>query len=417
MKLCNRLEAQLRSAKSASSSAGARRGEDLQAKVEVVEKEARVLRERNAQLESENEKLQQETKQKYGRKPPASTHEKLQMDKFALEEKVKAMEAKVKEANRKAEEAERQAGLARQDSGEVGRMRRDKANLERDLKAAKDAQENAASKMRRLERDVAAEAEKVEKSQREVIQAQREKRQLEEDKSAMQRSLSKAESSLKRVEEECDSIKRKNSSNLQQTQDGIKQFKDEIDRLKTEVQEEKRRHKEAKKQQEEAAKGEADKSEARIKDLEDKWAKSKRINQQRKDKIDQLEKQLEEAKAAKPAAEPWKKKGDQDMAKKYELLEEEFVIAKAKWTSESEALQQEHGKLIDDYETIRRELTTLRTTYNSKNDDWIKEKLELQRRLRDLDDSIRRVFRFSRSFLLDTLRLPQFPIQIRWATF
>ena len=82
--------------------------------MEVIEKEARVLRERNAQLESENEKLQQETKQKYGRKPPASTHEKLQMDKFALEEKVRTMEGKVKEANKRAEEAERQAGLAKQ---------------------------------------------------------------------------------------------------------------------------------------------------------------------------------------------------------------------------------------------------------------------------------------------------------------
>ena len=63
-----------------------------------------------------------------------------------------------------------------------------------------------------------------------------------------------------------------------------------------EVQEEKKRHKDGKRQMEEAAKGEAEKLDARIKDLEDKWAKSKRINQQRKDKIDQLEKQLEEAK-------------------------------------------------------------------------------------------------------------------------
>ena len=280
---------------------------------------------------------------------------------------------------------------AAQDSGEVGRLRREKTNLERELKVAKDSQENESSKMRRLERDLAAEGEKLEKSQREVIQAQREKRQLEEDKSAIQRNLSRAESSLKRVEEECDSIKRKNSSNLQQTQEGIKQFKDEIERLKGEVQEEKRRHKDAKRQAEEAARGEADKLDARVKDLEDKWAKSKRINQQRKDKIDQLEKQLaEQAKAPKPAAASWKpKKEDEDMTKKYELLEEEFVIAKAKWTSENEALQQEHGRLVGDYETIQRELKTLRTTYNAKNDDWIKEKLELQRRIRDLEDSIR----------------------------
>ena len=61
-----------------------------------------------------NSPQNQETKQKYGRKPPASTHEKLQMDKFALEEKVRTMEAKVKEAVKRAEEAERQAGMAKQ---------------------------------------------------------------------------------------------------------------------------------------------------------------------------------------------------------------------------------------------------------------------------------------------------------------
>ena len=83
-------------------------------------------------------------------------------------------------------------------------MRREKANLERELKTAKDSQENESSKTRRLERDMAAETEKLEKSQREVIQTQREKRQLEEDKSSIQRNLSRAESSLKRVEEECD---------------------------------------------------------------------------------------------------------------------------------------------------------------------------------------------------------------------
>ena len=97
------------------------------------------------------------------------------------------------------------------------------------------------------------------------------------------------------------------------------------------------------------------------------------------------------------------------MTKKYELLEEEFVIAKAKWTSETEDMQKQHDNLREDYATIQRELSTLRGTYNLKvtaygpliegtksfimphfqADDWIKEKLELQRSVRDLEDSIR----------------------------
>ena len=47
--------------------------------MEVVEKEAEVLRDRNTVLEAENERLNSENKLKYGKKPPASTHEKLQV--------------------------------------------------------------------------------------------------------------------------------------------------------------------------------------------------------------------------------------------------------------------------------------------------------------------------------------------------
>ncbi len=386
-----RLEAQLRSARASSAGGGSKKGEDLQTKIDVVEKEARVLRERNAQLEAENERLgSEQQKQKYGRKPPASTHEKLQMDKFALEEKVRSMEAQVREANRRADEAQALANSSKQDSVELGKMRREKSNLEREVRQAKDSRDSENAKVRRLERELQAETDKAERSQREVIQAQREKRTAEEDKSTAQRNLSRAEASLKRLEDECDGMRRKNSTNLQQTQEGIKQFKDQIDVLKTEVQEEKKRHRETKRQAEDAGKKEAAKLEDRVKDLEDKWAKSKRINQQRKDKIEQLEEQLEKAnKSSAATAKPSAGKKDSEMVKKYELLEEEFVIAKAKWTSEMESTQAAHDKLRSDYDTIQRELRTLRSTYNNKNDDWIKEKLEYQKNVRDLEDSIR----------------------------
>jgi chromosome segregation ATPase len=383
-----RLETQVRTSKG-----GNRRGnEDLTAKMEVVEKEASVLRERNTQLEAENDKLQNESKQKYGKKPPASTHEKLQMDKFALEEKVRVMENKVKEANRRADEAVSQAATAKQEAETTGRVKREKSNLERELKQVKDSHDVELSKMRRLERELAAEVDKVEKGQREVIQMTRERRTLEDEKNIIQRNMNKAEGNLKRLEEECESMRKKNNSNLQQTQDGIKQFKDQIEALKGEVQEEKRKHKESKRLMDEAAVKEAEKLDARVKDLEDKWAKSKRINQQRKDKIDQLEKELEEATkaAAKPASGASRNRDEgSEMAKKYELLEEEYVIAKAMWTSENESIKADHSSLKRDNETIQKELSTLRTTYNNKNDDWIKEKIEFQRKLRDLEDSIR----------------------------
>merc|ERR1712203_290973 len=48
----------------------------------------------------------------------------------------------------------------------------------------------------------------------------------------------------------------------------------------------------------------------------------------------------------------------------------------------------EYDKMKSDYGTIKSELATLRKTYNNKNDEWIKEKLHLQQRMKDLDDSL-----------------------------
>ena len=153
-----------------------------------------------------------------------------------------------------------------------------------------------------------------------------------------------------RFSKECDSIKAKNSSNLTQTQEGIKAFKEQIESLKTEVRDEKEKAKEAKKAIDSATKEAGKKAEkeaeldARVKDLEDKWAKSKRINQQRKDKVEELEKQLKEAKEAKSAGN-WKaapakaNAGESEAAKKkYEALEEEYVTLKARLTTENEDL-------------------------------------------------------------------------------
>merc|ERR1712173_784 len=104
-----RLDAQVKtSAKSSPTAKGklSRSGsqeEDLQKKIQVIEQEATVLREKVNKLENENEKLMVDNKnlKTAGMKKPANTQEKLQMDKFALEEKVKKLEVQIKEQNKK----------------------------------------------------------------------------------------------------------------------------------------------------------------------------------------------------------------------------------------------------------------------------------------------------------------------------
>merc|ERR1712113_765926 len=321
---------------------------------------------------------------------------------------------------------------------------------------------------------------------------EREKRKVEDEKLRLEDKYGRLESELRqttrerdRIKDECETVKQKNRDNLAQTQDGVKAFKDQIETLKKDLQDEKTKHRETRKTSDDktrqfqndmrTVKQELnDKSttisdlESKVADIDDKWAKSKRINNQRKEKIDTLEKQLEDAKsnvpdksppelsnlrtkvrelekdldtkktkieelekaAKEPPKKTWgasssssnsklesenadlkkqveelKKKATssttswgrsnssaevekelvkqelEDTIAKHELLEENYVVEKAKLTMERDEMKRDYG-------TIKSELATLRKTYNNKNDEWIKEKLNLQQRMKDLDDSL-----------------------------
>merc|ERR1739846_21969 len=51
-------------------------------------------------------------------------------------------------------------------------------------------------------------------------------------------------------------------------------------------------------------------------------------------------------------------------------------------------MKADYDKMKNDYGTVKNELATLRKTYNTKSDDWIKEKLNQQQRMKDLEDSL-----------------------------
>lgn len=67
-----------------------------------------------------------------------------------------------------------------------------------------------------------------------------------------------------------------------------------------------------------------------------------------------------------------------ELTNKYEQLEEEHVIMKATLVKEKEKVQNELIKTENDLVDIEGELKALRETYNSKQDNWIKEKLKLE---------------------------------------
>lgn len=68
----------------------------------------------------------------------------------------------------------------------------------------------------------------------------------------------------------------------------------------------------------------------------------------------------------------------EDLTVKYELLEEEHVVTKAQLVMEKEHIQSQVAMGKREIENLELELKTLRETYNTKQDAWIKEKLNLQ---------------------------------------
>jgi len=419
--------------------------EDLLKKLNVIEKEAEVLRKKTTQLEAENDSL----KSSKGGAGAAGGQINLAKEKTALEEKVKGLETKLKDANKKVVELEESSKGSMKVNLEVDRIKREKTGLESEVTKLKDAASAEKRKVDKMERDLASVTEKSEKAQRELIAAEREKRRSDEDKTKAEAQVSRLETDLRsvtrekdRYKDECDSARQKNRENLTQTQEGMKAFKDQIDILKQELQDEKRAGRDSKRQMDEKARlaetemngmrRELDRNEKeaaekgnkvreleeKISDIEDKWAKSKRINQQRKDKIDKLEAQLE-GKGDKDShlAEAESKIADlerqlangassseinrmkreleaankekKDLTKKKSDLEEELVVLKAKLTSEKNDMSAGYGNMKDDYNTIKSELSALRATYNTKSDEWIKEKLDLERQVSDMESAIK----------------------------
>merc|ERR1719391_1075969 len=330
---------------------------------------------------------------------------------------------------------------------ELDRLKRDKSNLESEVSKQKDMYSTEKRKSEKLERELTNTTDKAEKAQREIIAAEREKRKAEEEKNRYEAQVGRLETEIRsltrekeRYKDESETARQKNRENLSQTQEGMKAFKDQIELLKQELTDEKKSGRDLKRQLEEKTRmgdhensslrrecdrktGELDEKSKKLKDMEEKlsdieekFAKSKRINQQRKDKIEKLEGQIENSKGGDSGVQKnltdaqakikelekelegkssgggssWEtnklkreidtlKKEKSELTAKHEQLEEDYVLLKANASSGTD----------DDYSTLKGELSTLRHTYTTKSDEWIKEKLDLEKQIKDLEQSIR----------------------------
>lgn len=66
----------------------------------------------------------------------------------------------------------------------------------------------------------------------------------------------------------------------------------------------------------------------------------------------------------------------EDLTAKYDLLEEDYVVVKAKLVMEKENIEMAHNKLKQEHETMSSELHTARDNFTARQDVWINDKLD-----------------------------------------
>ncbi|XP_059351454.1 trichohyalin-like isoform X3 [Daphnia carinata] len=76
----------------------------------------------------------------------------------------------------------------------------------------------------------------------------------------------------------------------------------------------------------------------------------------------------------------------EDLTAKYDLLEEDYLVIKAKLVMDKQNIEREYLSLKKEHDTVEGELRTLRETFNLRQDTWIKEKLDMQEKVKELEE-------------------------------
>ncbi len=366
---------------------------DLRVSKEALEEKVEMLKAQNELLASASGSG---SSWKTKRELAASAVEQLEAAKAALQEKVKHLEAQLKQETRKSIENEYSRGNSKFDSAEIMRLKKEKTSLvaendklKADLKRMTGELDHQKLSLQSIERM---------KMENKMYQGNRvakeaECKKLEEELVEVRKDLKSSNQEKSRLGREVDRLKLRNNSNLEQTEEGIKTFKHEVDSLKKELAKEKGKSSDLREKLDKAKEkaiaslDEKERLETRIKDVEDKWAKSKRINQQRKEKIESLEKRLESSSAGDVKSGSSSNKRLEDLVAQQKTTIKDL---KEKLEKKDDLVgSNELERVTKDRDTIQTELDNLRKTYNWKADNWIKEKLEIQKQMRELKDSFR----------------------------
>lgn len=253
---------------------------------------------------------------------------------------------------------------------EITEAKKTKEKAERELRTAKKSRDQMETMMedeKRRSEDVSA----AKKRDSDEI------KRLKADKEGLSREVDELKDAVSKLEKSKDNVNYKQKREMENLRKEKEDLEIRMNTLESELKSEQKRRERLEKESERS--GSAVGFAARKNETEAKKLKTDLENAKKEydEKIKQLEAQMKK-----------EKEGREELQRKYDLLEEDYVVQKAQMTV---GLEDDYHALKKDHDTIEIELKTLRETYNSRQDTWIKEKLDMQEQLKDLENRLNRV--------------------------
>ncbi|KAG8224421.1 hypothetical protein J437_LFUL001371 [Ladona fulva] len=398
--------------------------EDTKAKLSEAEKEKKKLQKEKAGAEEDLKKKKDEEilKLKESKAKAEQERKKLEKEKVDLEEEVKKLKAEKDSSSNKWEDelksmAERMDNLRREVEMErsssddaktkleemKSAAQKDKAQLDKEVmektKKISDMEKKmkeTEDKLKKTERFLSNKKEKLVKLEKEVQEEREKSKKLEERQKEVSVGWLKEREELKKESEEA--------------QIKVAELEAQIQLLEGSVQDEQMKTKEL-----QLKVGQSEKESEVVKGLQDDLTALKKQLEEANQKLEKSEKtrKSNEEKLKKAEAEMKKDKGKgkedhskeverleqeltnerrayEDLTTKYEMLEEDYVVTKAQLVSEKEAAESQLFVTKHEMDSLDEELETLRDSFNSKQDVWIKEKVDLQERLKEAEEKASR---------------------------
>ncbi|XP_075213004.1 uncharacterized protein LOC142319510 isoform X2 [Lycorma delicatula] len=373
--------------------------------LDKLQKEIKRLEEDKRKEENEKEKL----KKQFDEEKKKSLSEKETVNKLKaeiesckaakeegtrLKKEIEKLNNEIKEEQKKCSEVQKQLEIAQKTDQDRSKLIKDIGDKTKKLNEAEKKTKELEEKLKKSDRLVGSKKEKITKLEKEEsnIKHERDKAsdltvkvgsaasrdiaQLKEELTSAKSSIQQFKDKLDKSEEEKKSLEKSLKESESKIEKEIAEWENKASELEMDLQAERKLI--------ERLKASHDK-EINTKDAEIVALKAKasqtvgkkltEMKQEMQAKIDKLELALES-----------EKHEYDELTSKYELLEEEHVVTKAQFVREREDIQGQLVTTQTELVGIETELRTLRDTYNNKQDDWIKEKLEFQNKLQELEE-------------------------------